>query len=159
MKHEIRTEIEIDAPPQAVWMILTDLQRYSEWNPFVVSSDGAVAVGKRLSNRLQPAGGKPRTFKPTVTVVDPPRTFEWLGHLGFPGIFDGRHRFELTATPTGTRLAQVEHFSGLLVRFIRRSLDHDTAAGFHAMNLALQTRAEGRAVESAGTLTPSGCAR
>ena len=156
MKHHLYTEIDIEAPPEAVWRILTDLERYSEWNPFVVSSSGTVAVGEPLTNRLQPAGGKPRTFKPTVTIVDPPRTFEWLGHLGFPGIFDGRHRFELIATPTGTRLTQVEHFSGLLVRFIRRSLDDDTAAGFNAMNSALKARAEGLTAAPAGTLTPSG---
>jgi hypothetical protein len=156
MKHELRTEIDIEASPEDVWMILTDLPRYRDWNPFVVSSHGIVAVGQRLTNRLQPPGGKMRTFKPTVTIVDPPRTFEWLGHLGFPGIVDGRHRFELTATPTGTHLAQIEHFSGLLVRFIRRSLDEDTAAGFNAMNVALKARAERRHVERSGTTSPPG---
>jgi len=158
MKHELRTEIDIAASPEDVWMILTDLPRYRDWNPFVVSSHGTVALGQRLTNRLQPPGGRMRTFKPTVTIVDPPRTFEWLGHLGFPGIVDGRHRFELIATPTGTHLAQTEHFSGLLVRFIRRSLDEDTAAGFIAMNVALKARAERRPVERSGTTSPPGLA-
>lgn len=89
MKHHIHTEIDIEAAPEAVWRILTDLKSYSEWNPFVVSSRGTVSVGEPLTNRLQPVGGKPRTFKPRVTIVDPPRTFEWLGHLGLPGIVDG----------------------------------------------------------------------
>ena len=151
MKHHIHTEVDIEAPPEAVWRILTDLDRYSEWNPFVVSSRGTVGIGEPLTNRLQPAGGKPRTFKPTVTIVDPPRTFEWLGHLGFPGIVDGRHRFELIATPNGTRLIQAEHFSGLLVRFIRRSLDDSTAGGFDAMNSAMKRRAEYLAAEPEGT--------
>ena len=142
MKHRLHTEINIDATPQAVWRILTDLDRYGEWNPFVVSSSGTVAPGARLTNRLQPAGGKSRTFKPNVTIVEPPRTFEWFGHLGFPGIFDGRHRFELTETPTGTHFIQQEDFSGLLVRLFRRSLDDDTVAGFNAMNKALKARAE-----------------
>ena len=84
MKHRLHTEIDIDAPPQAVWRILTDLDRYSEWNPFVVSSREPSPLVNPLTNRLQPPGGKPRTFKPTVTIVDPPRTFEWLGHLGLP---------------------------------------------------------------------------
>jgi len=142
MKHCLRTEAHIEASPDAVWKILTDLERYPEWNPFVVSSRGTVAVGRTLTNRLRPTAGRTRTFTPTVTVVDPPRTFEWLGHLGVRGIFDGRHRFELTATPTGTRLTQLEQFSGLLVRFMRRSLDRDTASSFDAMNNALKARAE-----------------
>lgn len=62
MRHELHTDIEIDA------------------------------------NRLQPAGGREATFKPSVTVVEPNTTFEWLGRFGLPGIFDGRHRFELTPT-------------------------------------------------------------
>lgn len=60
-----------------------------------------------------------------------------------PGIFDGRHRFELTPLPSGgTRFVHTEHFSGLLVRFARRSLDNHTKQGFEAMNAALKTRAE-----------------
>ena len=151
MQHELHTEIDIDASPEDVWTILTDVSHYRDWNPFVVSSHGTVAVGQRLMNVLRVPGGKTRTFKPTVTIVDPPRTFEWLGHLGVRGIFDGRHRFELTATPTGTHLAHIEHFSGLLVRFGRRSLDEGTVGGFNAMNLALKTRVEHRPVESSET--------
>jgi hypothetical protein len=156
VQHELHTEIHIDAPPEVVWTILTDLPHYREWNPFVVSSGGTVAVGQRLTNRLQPVGGRTRTFRPTVTIVDPPRTFEWLGHLGVPGIFDGRHRFELTATRTGTHLAQIEHVSGVLVRFARRSLDEGTVGGFNAMNLALKARVEQRPVERPGATMPPG---
>lgn len=142
MKHELHTSIDIEAPPEAVWSVLTDLGAYSDWNPFVVSSAGDVEVGERLVNRLQPPGGKAMTFKPTVTEVEPERVFEWLGHAGVPGVFDGRHRFELAPTPTGTRLDHSEYFSGALVRFMKRSLDTTTLAGFEAMNDALKERAE-----------------
>ncbi len=145
MKHELHTTVDIDAPIEVVWDILTDLEQYPDWNPFVVSAEGEVAVGARLRNRLQPPGGKAMTFKPTVTEVEMSRTFEWLGRLGLPGIFDGRHRFELEATPTGgTRLTHSEFFSGVLVRLMRKSLDNQTLAGFEAMNAALKARAEAR---------------
>lgn len=143
MKHKITTGIDIEASPRAVWDVLTDLDRYSEWNPFITSASGRVAVGERLVNHIEPPGGRAMTFKPTVTVVDDARVFEWLGRVGIPGIFDGRHRFELTATPSGgTRLAHSESFSGLLVRVMRRSLDNHTTPGFEAMNSALKTRAQ-----------------
>lgn len=142
MKHDLHTSIDIDAPPEIVWEMLTDLDEYATWNPFVVSASGTVAVGERLTNRLQPPGGKAMTFRPTVTEVEPERTFEWLGHLGVRGLFDGRHRFELQATPTGTHLVHREDFSGILVRLMKRSLDSRTAAGFEAMNAALKARAE-----------------
>lgn len=150
MAHHLHTEIEIDAAPAKVWDILTDLADYPEWNPFITSSTGTVAVGQRLVNRLEPPGGKALTFRPTVTEVDEGRVFEWLGRLGLPGLFDGRHRFELVPHGDGTRLIQTERFSGLLVPFLRTSLDTRTQAGFRAMNAALKARAEGVTRRGAG---------
>lgn len=143
MRHELRTEIEIDAPPTDVWAVLTDLDGYVDWNPFVISSSGTVATGERLTNRMQPPGGRAMTIKPTVTEVEEHRTFEWLGRLVVPGIFDGRHRFELV--PIGddrTRLRHSEYFSGILVRVLRSFVDSQTKAGFEAMNEALKAQAE-----------------
>ncbi len=142
MRHQLHTDIGIDAPPEAVWAVLTDLESYADWNPFVVSSQGTVAVGERLVNRLQQPGGKAMTFRPRVTVVEQHRVFEWLGRLGLPGVFDGRHRFELESTTTGTRFTHTEAFNGVLVRFMRRSLDTQTVQGFEAMNQALKARVE-----------------
>jgi hypothetical protein len=143
MRHELHTEITIDAPPETVWDVVTDLNQYAQWNPFIVSAAGEVAVGKRLTNRMVPPAGKAMTFKPTVTEVDTGQTFEWLGRLGLPGVFDGRHRFDLSPTPDGgTRVVHSEQFSGVLVRFMRKSLDTQTKQGFEVMNTALKTRAE-----------------
>ena len=142
MAHHLHTEIEIDAAPATVWTILTHLAGYPDWNPFITSSKGVVAPGERLVNRLEPTGGKALTFKPTVTEVDEGRAFEWLGKLGLPGLFDGRHRFELVPHGHGTRLIQTETFTGLLVPLLRKSLDTGTIAGFRAMNIALKARAE-----------------
>ena len=144
MKHHLRTEIDIQAPPETVWEILTDLSHYVDWNPFVVSAEGTVAAGERLTNIMQAPGGKAMTIRPTVTVVEPRRSFEWLGHFGLPGVFDGRHRFDLEATSTGTHLTHTEHFSGLLVRSMKRTLDNGTLAGFAALNTALKSRAEAK---------------
>jgi hypothetical protein len=143
MHHELHTEINIDATPEVVWEILTDLDQWTNWNPFITSSAGRPELGEKLVNRMEPPGGKAMTFKPRVTVVEDATTFEWLGKLGFSGVFDGRHRFELAATPTGgTRLVQAESVDGVLVRFLRKSLDTQTIQGFELMNSALKTRAE-----------------
>lgn len=142
MKHRIVTEIEIDAEPKEVWEQLTDLNSFSEWNPFMIEGSGEVEVGARLKVRMQQPGGSAMTFKPTVTEATAPETFEWLGRLVFPGLFDGRHRFELVPTPSGTRLTHSEDFSGVLVPLLRKSLDTRTRLGFEAMNQALKTRVE-----------------
>ncbi len=139
---ELHTEIEIDAEPAAVWAVLTDTDRYGDWNPFVPELRGELAVGGRLHVRLKPPNSRGATLRPTVTALAPCETLEWLGTLGVRGIFDGRHRFELHRTPTGTRFVQREQFTGILVPLLGRWLDGGTRAGFVAMNEALKARAE-----------------
>lgn len=140
--HEIETAIDIGAPPSIVWDVLVDIAAYPEWNPFLTSIVGDLVEGQQLVNRLEPPGGRAMTFRPTVTAVDPGRHFEWLGHLWMPGVFDGRHRFEVHTANGGTHLIHREVFTGLLVPLLRRSLDNGTRAGFEAMNAALKARAE-----------------
>ena len=140
MRHEIRSEIEIDAQPEAVWAQLVDLAAYEQWNPFITRAEGAAEAGSRLSLRMQPAGGRAMTIRPHVTAVAEEASLEWLGHLGLPGLFDGRHRFDLIPTERGTHVVQSETFTGVLVRPLRRSLDTGTRAGFEAMNEALRRR-------------------
>ncbi len=146
MRHSLHTEIEIDAPPEQVWSVLTDLDRYAAWNPFITSASGVVAVGERLENHIEPPGGRAATFKPTVTEVEQAHVFEWLGRPVLPGIFDGRHRFELHPIAGGrTRFVHTEQFRGLLVRPLLRSFEEPTRAGFEAMNEALKARVEAQA--------------
>lgn len=138
----LRSEITISGQPEDVWRVLVDFARYPEWNPFVVEIAGVALAGERLRVRLRPPGGRGITLKPAVTEASPPRSLQWLGHLGVPGIFDGRHTFELETVPGGTRLVQREEFTGVLVPLLARSLDRSTIAGFRAMNAALKERVE-----------------
>ena len=150
MHHELRTEVQIAAPIDAVWETLTDLTAYQDWNPFVVSAAGRAEAGQRLTVRMQPPSGRGVTLKPTVTVVEPVTAFEWLGHWGLPGVFDGRHRFDLAPSGDGgTLMSHREQFDGVLVRFMRSSLDVGTMAGLVAMNDALKARVEAAASDPA----------
>jgi hypothetical protein len=140
VQHELRTEIDIEAPPDEVWAALVDLPAYASWNPFITAATGTPEVGSRLTLRMQPPGGRATTIRPHVTEVSTGRALEWLGHLGVRGLFDGRHRFDLLPTDGGTRLVQSEFFGGILVRPLRGMLDGRTKDGFEAMNGALRRR-------------------
>ncbi len=140
--HDLDTEIEIDAPAEAVWAILTDLASSPAWNPSITAAQGAIAVGERLVVQLEPPRGRRIALEPIVTEVDPGRSVESLGRLAVPGAFDGRHRFELVPDGDVTRLIQMEHVTGVLVPLLEHSLDTATLAGFDAMNAALKARAE-----------------
>jgi hypothetical protein len=127
--HNILTEIDIDATPERVWSILTDFAAYPSWNPFIRSISGDVQAGHRLTVSIQPVGGRAMTFRPTILLAQPTSELRWLGHLLFPGIFDGEHCFKIAA-------------SGVLVALSKASLDRGTKPGFVAMNEALRARAE-----------------
>lgn len=40
MGPSISTEIEVAAPPAAIWAVITDYERYLEWNPFLAKISG-----------------------------------------------------------------------------------------------------------------------
>lgn len=139
---QINTEIEIAAAPSVVWEILTELDEFRNWNPFVVQANGEVAVGEKLVVSIKPPGRKVQKFRPTVTVADAERKFEWLGKLGVSGLFDGRHQYVLEPTTEGTNFIQREEFTGVLAGLLIRMIGEATREGFEAMNQALKDRVE-----------------
>ena len=139
----IEHTVAIHAHAATVWHILTDTDRYQDWNPFMPRLSGRLAPGERLTITVRP-GTRAMTFRPTVLAVEDGTLICWRGRLGMPGIFDGEHELRLEPTADGgTRFVQRESFTGLLVPMMPRVLD-DTATGFAAMNTALRDRAVSR---------------
>lgn len=143
MAKEIKTEILINATPDKVWAILTDFDNYPNWNPFIKSVKGQVAVGNKITARMEPPGANGMTFVPKVLVFETNKEFRWLGHLLFPGLFDGEHKFELIDNKNGTTtFRQSERFRGILVPLFQKMLDINTTNGFIQMNKKLKELAE-----------------
>ena len=140
---ELHSEIEIYAPAERVWRLITDFPSYPRWNPFIRRISGEPTTGERLEVRIEPPGGRGMTFRPTVLNAEPNHELRWLGHLLVPRLFDGEH--SLTIQPLEehrVRFVQREVFRGLLVPLFARSLDNNTKRGFEEMNHALKERAE-----------------
>ena len=137
----VSSTVEINASPERVWAVLTDLPGHASWDPFITAISGSLVPGQKLNVTIKPPGGRPMSFKPTVTSVAEDRELAWLGRFVMPGLFDGAHRFTLEPTQSGTKLQASESFSGLLVGFSRGLLQH-TQRGFEQLNAALKRRAE-----------------
>jgi hypothetical protein len=139
---ELRREIEIDAPPERVWAVITDFAAYPEWNPFIRRISGKLRVGARLEVSIEPPGARAMTFKPTVRAVEANRELRWLGRLLLPGIFDGEHSHRIEPLEARrSRFIESERFSGVLVGLFKGTLDK-TETGFGQMNDALKVRVE-----------------
>ncbi len=139
---EIRTEIDIDAPPGEVWAVLSDLASYPEWNPFMRRVRGELKTGGRLEVVARVDDGPTLIFRPRLLRIDPPRELRWLGELPLPGLFHGDHRFRIE--PLGdarSRFVQSEKFSGVLMPFMGWLL-RQNRTGYVQMNEALKARVE-----------------
>lgn len=143
--HRLDTSVEIDAPAERVWSVLTDFGSYPRWNPFVRSIAGDLEVGRTLDIAVEPPGGRAMKFHPVVLAVEPARELRWKGKLLIPGLFDGEHWLRLRQGEHGrVVLEHGELFTGILVPRFKPSLDRHTRAGFVAMNDALKREAERR---------------
>ncbi len=139
---EIRTVIDIIAPPDVVWSVLTDRSDLS-WNPFIHRLDGDLVEGASLAITVGLEEDGSMNFEPIVLRVEPNRELRWIGSLLIRGVFDGEHVFRLVPMDDGsTRFQHFELFSGFLVPLFKGKLERDTRPGFEAMNEALKARAE-----------------
>lgn len=141
---QLRTEIEIAAPPSVVWEILLDSARYHEWNPFITTLEGEIQLDARLNVVVSPPGSSDFRFRPVVMKCEAQSELRWRGKVLADFLFTGEHYFQLEALEGGgTRFTQGEDFSGYLLRFLGRQMTA-TAQGFVFMNQALKRRSESR---------------
>jgi hypothetical protein len=143
MAKEIKSQIIINASPEKIWVVLTDFKNYPSWNPFIKSISGEVEVGKKIKAHIAPSEGNSMTFKPKVLVFEVNKELRWIGHLLFPGLFDGEHIFQLENNGNGTTtFIQRENFRGILVPFFKKMLEVNTKNGFDLMNRELKLQVE-----------------
>ncbi|MEO6351400.1 MAG: SRPBCC domain-containing protein [Candidatus Limnocylindrales bacterium] len=142
-RRTIRSAIEIRAPLDSVWDVLTDFSAYPEWNPHIRRVRGTPRVGGRLTIRSEPPAGRPVVLRPMVTRWDPPTELRWRGTFVSRLLFSGEHGFKLEPLAGDrVRFLQDETFSGLLVPLYARLRLHKTRAGFTQMNESLRERVE-----------------
>jgi len=114
-KKVFHVEIEIAAPPEAVWAVLTDTERYTEWNPTQVEVRGAHAVGSQLVAVFDAPEIEPFEVQLTVSEMDSPRLLRQGG--GVPGIITFDHRWMISPTEHGSLVVQHEVDRGIYLLF------------------------------------------
>lgn len=138
----LHAAIEIDAPAERVWQVVSDFGQYSDWNPFIVRAAGAARVGERLDITIAAPGMKPVSFRPRILDVEPGRLVRWKGEFKLPGLFDGRHALIVEALDHGrSRFTTHEDVSGVLLPFLGKVMAA-SQQGFELMARAVKERAE-----------------
>ena len=129
----------INATPEAIWEMLTDVARWAEWNTTVDKVEGEVALGKKVTVYAKVSPG--RAFAVKVSVLEPPRKMVWTG--GMPlGLFKGERTYTLEPKSDGSvAVTTSEVFSGLISPLITRSMP-DMQQSFDEFVVALKKRSE-----------------
>ncbi len=135
------TRIEIQAPIEKVWGILTDLPKWIDWNSTVERTLGSVELGAKVTVFVKLNPGK--AFPLRVTELDAPHRMVWADGLPL-GLFKGARVFELTApTASSTVFSMREGYTGLLAGLIGKSIP-DMQPAFEEFARCLKRTAEGR---------------
>jgi hypothetical protein len=133
------TTSTLQASPDAIWAILTDGPRFTEWDSGVERVEGRIAPGETIKvfSTISPG----RAFPATVTEFSPGKKMVWSG--GMPlGLFKGVRTFTLSPQGSGvTRFTMREEFTGPLLPLIWRSMP-DLGPSFERFASGLKKQAE-----------------
>lgn len=143
------TEIAIPARAGLVWSVLTDLDSYPAWNPYIRKAEGRLREGARWRLERTLNGRAYRARQVTVTCWEPGRRLAWRGGIPTPPLLIGEHEVRIAETADGVRLVQAETVAGLLAPGLFPWLRTRMQARFAAMNEALREEVARRLAESA----------
>ena len=130
--------VEIAAPPETVWAVMSDVERWHEWTASIASIrllDGALTVGSRVRIR-QPK--LPATVW-RVSVLEPGRYFEWQAE-SFGSVVVAGHRVE--PAPGGSRATVWIDQGGLLGSLFGRVFKNLTLQYLDVESQGLKRRSE-----------------
>ena len=138
------TMVEISAPPERVWAVISDIERWPEWTPSVTRIErldaGPLAVGHRA--RIRQPRLLPAVWR--VTALEPGRGFTWVTRS--PGVHvTGGHWVEPAGA--GSRAHITLRFDGILARLVARLAGERTTRYLALEARGLKERSE---VRSAG---------
>jgi hypothetical protein len=140
---EIKTEIEINASAEKVWQVLTDFAHFPDWNPFIREILGTVMEGSKLEIHISTSSGKNRTYRPTLTKIEPNHELRWYGKGLLPGLLNGERIFTIEQLEQNhVRLIHREIFTGLGTFLGGDRMNKDIRHTFEEMNYALKKKIE-----------------
>jgi len=103
--------VQVDAPPERVWAVMSDIERWHEWTPTVTSIRRINAGPFRIGARARIQQPRLPSADWSVTLLDEGRCFDWESRA--PGVrVLARHCLEACAG--GTRVTLSIQYSGLL---------------------------------------------
>ncbi len=139
----IEEELEIAAPVDVIWQVITDLPCYGQWNPFVVSCRSTLVVGDPIDMRVKIFAWFAQPQRETIQD-------HLRGRRLCYGLDGGRLRAVVSRRchevqsldPGRTRYRSRFALSGWMAPVTRLLLAARLTQGFHSMTVGIRSRAE-----------------
>ena len=138
----VERTIDIDAPPEHVFTILTDVERWTDWDPVVKTVKAHAGRSLQVGDRFfqDPAGYECEAL---VLDVVPGRAVRWRGTAPDGGGIVGVHSYRLVPLEGGgTRVINREEFSKWYLRLVGWASDFGVGGQFERTLAALKQHAE-----------------
>jgi hypothetical protein len=150
---KLEHRLGIQASAEAIWSVIADVPRWSEWNPLYPKAEGVIRMGAPLSLELALPGQPPRAIEPVIKDWVPNEQLHWRLRL-MGGLVKTTRYIEIEQlTNTACIFSNGELFEGMIGPMMARRMRGPIRAGFVAMGEALKTRVESRWRAGAGALT------
>ncbi|HXK24608.1 MAG TPA: SRPBCC domain-containing protein [Myxococcota bacterium] len=135
--------VEIAAPAERVWQVIVDLDRYPEWNPFVVACRSSLRVGEPIDMRVRVMPFFAQPQRETILEHEPGRRLCYgLPRRGSGALVSRRCHEVESLGPERTRYVSCFELEGWMEPGVRTLLGRRLAQGFAAMSAAIGVRAE-----------------
>jgi hypothetical protein len=95
-----RDAVVIDAPRSSIWALLTEFDRYDEWNPYITDGSGTATPGADVELSFR-SSGEADTETAEVLIVRPMRKLEWRTRVVVPGMLDREQIFRVLPREDG----------------------------------------------------------
>jgi uncharacterized protein YndB with AHSA1/START domain len=119
---DYRISVDIAAPPERVWDVMSDVERWSEWTASISSIQRLDGSGPlRLGSRALVRQPRVRPAVWQVTELENGSSFTWITRAAGV-VAAGRHSVEAIANGTRTRATLALTFSGFLAPLFGRLL-------------------------------------
>lgn len=136
-KKSVHHEISINATPQKVWKVLTDMSVYDEWNPTMKLVNGEVKVGNKVTYQFTQDENNISEIPATVKQLIPNELLNQSG--GILLVLTYNHRYILEPQNSGTKVIIHEDYKGIGVNFWNPK---PVEKAYERLNVALKKRVE-----------------
>jgi hypothetical protein len=133
----VHHEITINADPEKVWDILTDMDEYPSWNPVMELLEGTVQEGNKVKYKFTQDENTTSEIGATVLQVTPNKLLNQKG--GIPLVLTFNHKYILESTGNSTKVIIHEDYTGIGVNFWNTQ---PVQEAYKRLNIALKNQVE-----------------